>query len=196
MTVKVTSKLVEGLIDGFTGEPLEVMMTVTAGTPPLYNCPEAFSVHVPHSSLVSLQDDVSMENGIRGLRDAVHPKCPYTGEELRLRVFPDGRFAYKGGLNPRVAYKSLEELRYWLSMRNGVSKYQKPAPQKPVTKPERVGRELGEENVPSDATREATEKIVSEHMPRGTQVSMAGKLNAGRTKGKAKGGKTKGGDKK
>lgn len=183
MTVKVTSKLVEGLTDGFTGEPLEVVMTVTAGVPPLYNCPDAFSVHVPHETLESLQDDVSMEKGIRGLRDAVHPKCPYTGEPLLLRTFPDGRFAYKGGLNPRVAYKSLEELRYWLSMRDGKSPYAKPGPQKPVTKPERVGRELGEVNAPSDATKETVEKIVAEHMPRGTQVSMAG--------AKRKGGKKK-----
>lgn len=180
MTVKVTSKLVEGLTDGFTGEPLEVYMTVTAGTPPLYNCPEAFSVHVPRASLEELQDDVSMENGIRGVRDAVHPKCPYTGEDLLLRTFPDGRFAYKGGLNPRVAYGSLEELRYWLSMRNGKSKFPKPGPRKPVTKPERVGRELGEQNAPSDATKETVEKIVSEHMPRGTQVSMAGKSKGGK----------------
>lgn len=192
MTVKVTSKLVEGLTDGFTGEPLEVMMTVTAGTPPLYNCPDAFSVHVPHGSLEALRDDVSMKDGVRGLRDSVHPKCPYTGEDLLLRVFPDGRFAYKGGLNPRVAYKSLEELRYWLSMRDGKSPYVKPGPQKPVTKPERAGRELAEENVPSDATREVTEKIVAEHMPRGTQVSMAGASDAGKAKGKPKG-KPKGG---
>ena len=179
MTVKVTSKLVEGLTDGFTGEPLEVYMTVAAGTPPLYNCPEAFSVHMPRESLGELQDDVSMENGIRGVRDAVHPKCPYTGDDLLLRTFPDGRFAYKGGLNPRMAFQSLEELRYRLSMRNGVAKFPKPEPRKPVSKPARVGRELGEQNAPSDATREAAERIVSEHMPRGTQVSMAGKAKKG-----------------
>lgn len=190
MTVKVTSKLVEGLTDGFTGEPLEVFMTVAAGTPPLYNCPGAFSVHVPHGSLAELQDDVSMENGIRGLRDAVNPKCPYTGESLLLRVFPDGRFAFKGGLNPRMAFRSLDELRYRLSMRDGVAKFPKPGPQSPVTKPERVGKELGEQNVPSDATKEAAERIVSEHMPRGTQVSMAGKA-PGKGGGKRKGGNRK-----
>lgn len=175
MTVEVTSKLVQGLTDGFTGKPLKVCMTVSAGVSPLYHCPEAFSVHVPRASLAELQDDVSMENGVRGVRDAVHPKCPYTGEDLFVRTFPDGRFSYKGGLNPRTAYKSLEELRYWFSMRNGVSKFEKPGPQAPVTKPERIGKELGEQNAPSDATREAAERIVSEHMPRGTQVSMAGK---------------------
>ena len=183
MTVKVTSKLVEGLTDGFTGEPLEVYMTVTAGVPPLYNCPNAFSVHIPHDSLALLQDDVSMENGVRGLRDAVNPVCPYTGERLLLRTFPDGRFSYKGGLNPRVAFRSLEELRYRLSMRNGVSPFAAPEPHTPVARPKREGRELGEQNAPSDATKEAVEKVVAEHMPRGTQVSMSGKAKA-----KAKGG--------
>ena len=174
MTVKVTSKLVEGLTDGFTGEPLEVFMTVAAGIPPLYNCPNAFSVHIPRASLATLRDDVSMENGIRGIRDSVNPKCPYTGEDLLLRVFPDGRFSYKGGLNPRMAFSSLEELRYRLSMRNGVAKFPKPEESSPVLKPERVGKELGEQNAPTDATKEAVEKVVSEHMPRGTQVSMSG----------------------
>lgn len=184
MTVKVTSKLVEGLTDGFTDKPLEVYMTVTAGVPPLYNCPGAFSVHVPRASLEELQDDVSMKCGVRGLRDSVNPTCPYTGEKLLLRTFPDGGFAYRGGLNPRVAFKSLEELRYRLSMRDGKPKFPKPGEPAPVTKPSRKERELSEVGAPSDATKEAVEKIVSEHMPRGTQVSMAGKS-------KGKGGKRK-----
>lgn len=182
-TVKVTSRAVAGLTDGFTGEPLSVVMTITPGVPPLYSCPEAFSVHVPHDSLASLKDDVSMEGGVRGIRDAVNPVDPYTGDPLKLRVFPDGRFAYSGGLNPRTAFKSLEELRYRLSMRGGVSKYPRPGQALPVTKPERAGRELGERNAPSDATKEAVEKVVSEHMPRGTQVSMSGRT------GKPRGGR-------
>lgn len=174
MTVKVTSKLVEGLTDGFTGKPLEVFMTITKGVPPLYNCPDAFSVHIPYSSLESLQDAVSMKNGVCGLRDIVNPTDPYTGEKLLLRVFPDGRFSYKGGLNPRMAFNSIEELVYHLAMRDGKANTKKPGAEVTVSSPERVGRELPEENAPSDFTKETVERIVSEHMPRGTQISMSG----------------------
>lgn len=173
MTVKVTSLLVKDLSDGFTGEPLEVYMTVAKGSPPVYNCPNAFSVHVPQESLELLQDDVSMKDGIRGIRDKVNPVDPYTGKPLKVRVMPDGRFCYVGGLNPRRAFMSLAELVYHLSMRDGKSPYPAPSAPTPVTKPGQAERELPEENVPSDATKEAVERIVSEHMPRGTSVSMA-----------------------
>ena len=173
MTVKVTSLLVKDLSDGFTGEPLEVYMTVAKGSPPVYNCPNAFSVHAPQKSLELLQDDVSMKDGIRGVRDKVNPVDPYTGRPLRLRVMPDGQFCYVGGLNPRRAFMSLAELVYHLSMRDGKSPYPMPSAPTPVTKPGQGERELPEENVPSDATKEAVERIVSEHMPRGTSVSMA-----------------------
>ena len=86
---------------------------------------------------------------------------------------PDGQFCYVGGLNPRRAFMSLAELVYHLSMRDGKSPYPMPSAPTPVTKPGQEERELPEENVPSDATKEAVERIVSEHMPRGTSVSMA-----------------------
>lgn len=185
MTVKVTSKLAEGLVDGFTGDPLEVYMTVAPGSPPLYNCPGAFSVHTPRESLEQLQDDVSMENGLRGVRDAVNPVDPYTGEPFKLRVWPDRRFSFTGGLNPRIAFRSLEELRYRLSMRGGVSPFDPPAPPPAVAQPSSAPRDLPEEGVPSDATLEAVEKVVAEHMPRGTSVSMS------RRPGGSKGGSRK-----
>ena len=179
MTVKVTSKLVQGLVDGYTGEPLEVHMTVTRGSPPLYNCPDAFSVHAPHDTLESLQDDVSMQDGVRGVRDRVNPVDVYTGERLKLRTMPDGRFCYAGGLNPRRAFRSLDELLYFLTMRAGESRFPKPGEPAPVERPPREARDLPEEGAPSDATKEAVEKIVAEHMPRGTSVSMAGRGGKG-----------------
>lgn len=173
MEVKVTSKLAEGLTDGFTGRPLEVFMEVKAKSPPMFYCPDAFSVHVPYDSLEALQDAVSMKNGVCGLRDATHPTCPYTGAKLKLRPFPDGRFAYAGGLNPRRAFESLEELVYHLSMRDG-----KPGARKPgaraVVKPKEGDKYLSEQNAPSDATKEAVEKaVVAAGLPRQTQVSMS-----------------------
>lgn len=173
MTVKVTSKLADGLVDGFTGKPLEVVMTVAKGVAPLYSCPGAFSVHTPRKTLVELQDDVSMKEGVRGLRDAIHPTDPYTGEAFKLRTFPDGRFSYQGGLNPRKAFQSLEELRYWFSMRAGVSPFPKPGSSVKAEKPGRKERELPEVGAPSDVTKETVEKVIAAHMPRGTSVSMS-----------------------
>lgn len=173
MEVKVTSKLAEGLTDGFTGLPLEVFMEVKAKSPPMFYCPNAFSVHVPYDSLEALQDAVSMKNGVCGLRDATHPTCPYTGAKLKLRPFPDGRFAYAGGLNPRRAFESLEELVYHLSMRDGKTKVAKPEAHA-VTKPKGRDKYLPEQNAPSDATREAVEKaVVASGLPRQTRVSMS-----------------------
>lgn len=173
MEVKVTSKLVEGLTDGFTGRPLEVFMEVKAKSPLMYYCPNAFSVHVPHDSLAALQDAVSMKNGVRGLRDATHPTCPYTGAKLKLRPFPDGRFAYAGGLNPRRAFASLEDLVYHLSMRDGKTNVSKPRTHVAM-KPKESDKYLPEQNAPSDATKEAVEKaVVAAGLPRQTQVSMS-----------------------
>ena len=175
MEVKVTSKLAEGLTDGFTGRPLEVFMEVKAKSPPMFYCPNAFSVHVPYDSLEALQDAVSMKNGVCGLRDATHPTCPYMGVKLKLRLFPDGRFAYAGGLNPRRAFESLEDLVYHLSMRDGKTDMAKPeAHAVAVTKPKEGDKYLPEQNAPSDATKEAVEKaVVAAGLPRQTQVSMS-----------------------
>lgn len=173
MEVRVTSRLVEGLTDGFTGRPLEVYMSVKPKSPPMFHCPDAYSVHVPRGSLASLQDAVSMKNGVCGLRDSVNPTCPYTGEKLKLRPFPDGTFAYSGGLNPRRAFLSLEDLVYHLSMRDGKTDAAKPEAHAAV-KPKEGDRELSEQNAPTDATKEAVEKaVVAAGLPRQTQVSMS-----------------------
>lgn len=173
MEVKVTSKLAEGLIDGFTGRPLEVLMEVKAKSPPMFYCPNAFSVHVPYDSLEALQDAVSMKDGVCGLRDVIHPTCPYTGAKLKLRPFPDGRFAYAGGLNPRRAFESLEDLIYHLSMRDGKTNVSKPGAHVAM-KPKEGDKYLPEQNTPSDATKEAVEKaVIAAGLPRQTQVSMS-----------------------
>lgn len=173
MEVKVTSKLAEGLTDGFTGRPLEVFMEVKAKSPPMFYCPNAFSVHVPHDSLEALQDAVSMKNGVCGLRDATHPTCPYTGAKLKLRPFPDGRFAYAGGLNPRRAFGSLEDLVYHLTMRDGKASVAKPKAHVAM-KTKEGDKYFSEQNAPSDATKEAVEKaVVAAGLPRQTQVSMS-----------------------
>lgn len=184
MEVKVTSKLVEGLVDGFTGRPLDVYMSVKPKSPPVFYCPGAYSVHIPYASLPLLQDAVSMKDGVCGLRDHLHPTCPYTGEQFRLRTFPDGRFAYTGGLNPRRAFLSLEDLVYRLTMRAGKPSVAKPEPHAAV-KPRDGDKDLPEQNAPSDATKEAVEKaVIAAGLPRQTQVSMSVPAKNSKKKGR------------
>lgn len=185
MTSKVTVPRALNIRCPYTGDVLDVYLTVTAGRV-LYSCPQAFTVAEPVGSLPELQDRASMRNGVRGVADGTKkPTCPYTGERLMLRVLPDGRYMYAGGFNPRRAHTDLDELLYYLTMRNGDATRARPGPPLPV---ERAGdpppRRLDAETGPSDATLEAMEKVASEHMERGTVVSMS-------VPGPAKGGKSR-----
>ena len=175
MTNKVTVPRALGLKCPYTGEGLDVYLTVVQGGV-LYSCPHAFTLAEPVGSLAELQDRASMRNGVRGVADgAARPACAYTGERLLLRELPDGRYMYAGGFNPRRAFTDLDELLYYLTMRNGVATREKPGPRIPVerVRPEPPKRP-DERTEPSDATLEAMEKVASEHMERGTVVSMSG----------------------
>lgn len=183
MTNKVTVPRALGIKCPYTGDDLDVYLTVASGAV-LYSCPHAFTLAEPVGSLVELQDRASMRNGVRGVADGVKsPVCPYTGERLLLRVLPDGRYMYAGGFNPRRAFTDLDELLYYLTMRGGVPTRAKPAGRAPVervrelppARPDLVG------GGPSDATLEAMERVAADHMERGTVVSMSvGKSGKGR----------------
>lgn len=174
MTNKVTVPRAQGIKCPYTGDDLEVYLTVVAGGV-LYSCPNAFTVAEPVDSLGELQDRASMRNGIRGVVDGVQkPVCAYTGERLFLRILPDGRYVYTGGFNPRRAFTDLDELLYYLTMRHGKAMRMKPTGLQPVERvrenpPERPDAVIK----PSDATLEAMEKVASEHMERGTTVSLS-----------------------
>lgn len=184
MTNKVTVPRAQGIKCPYTGDVLDVYLAVSPGGV-LYSCPGAFTLAEPVGSLAELQDRASMRNGVRGVADGVRePACPYTGERLLLRVLPDGRYMYAGGFNPRRAFTDLDELLYYLTMRNGVAVRAKPAGLQPVERvqdapPKRP--DLAQDGGPSDATLEAMEKVASEHMERGTVVSLSvGKSGKGR----------------
>ena len=175
MTSKVTVPRALGVKCPFTGDVLDVYITIGGGGV-LYSCPSAFTLAEPVASLAELQDRASMRNGVHGVVDGARkPTCPYTGERLLLRVLPDGRYMYAGGFNPRRAFPNLDEFLYYLTMRDGVATREKPGPRVPVerVRPEPPRRPDGKIE-PSDATLEAMEKIASEHMERGTVVSMSG----------------------
>lgn len=184
MTSKVTAARACGIACPFTGKEIDVYITVGNGSI-FYSCPDAFTLSEPVASLAELQDRASMRNGVRGSADgAKSPKCPYTGKKLLLRTLPDGRYFYSGGFNPRRACSSLDELLYWLTMRDGVAARPAPAPRCPVEEireppPPRLDAKVEA----SDATLEAVEAVAAEHMSRGTMVSMSSK--SGKSKGKA-----------
>lgn len=181
MTNKVTVPRALDIKCPYTGDSLDVYLTVGTGGV-LYSCPGAFTLAEPVGSLAELQDRASMRNGVRGVADGSRkPTCAYTGAPLRLRAFPDGRYAYAGGFNPRRAFADLDELLYWLTMRDGTASRAKPGPRVPVERVREAPPKRPDEAVaPSDATLEAMEKVASEHMERGTVVSMsAGKAGKG-----------------
>ena len=188
MTNKVTVPRALGIKCPYTGDVLDVYLTVAAGGV-LYSCPNAFSLAEPVGSLQQLQDRASMRNGVAGVADgAKRPVDAYTGNPLKLRALPDGRFSYAGGFNPRRAYTDLDELLYYLTMRNGVATRAKPAPKGPVRKaPEKPAARPDLQTKPSDATLEAMENVAAAHIPRGTVVSMAGAQKASGRNGHRKG---------
>ena len=182
MTNKVTVPRAQGVKCPFTGGDLDVYLAVAPGGV-LYSCPGAFTLAEPVGSLAELQDRASMRNGVRGVVDGVRaPTCPYTGKRLALRVLPDGRYMYAGGFNPRRAFADLDELLYYLTMRDGVPTRAKPGGRMPVERVRQTPPKCPDAAPsPSDATLEAMEKVASEHMERGTVVSMSvGKSGRGR----------------
>ena len=192
MTNKVTVPRALGIKCPYTGDTIDVYLSVSNGCI-LYSCPHAFSLAEPVGSLEELQDRASMRNGVHGAADgAKRPVCAYTGEDLRLRALPDGRFAYAGGFNPRRAFTDLDMLLYYLTMRDGEATRQKPGAKPPVAPAAPKAGERADMRVqPGDATLEAMEKLASEHMQRGTTVSMAGGKGGKGGKGGSSSGKGK-----
>lgn len=174
MTNRVTVPRALGIKCPYTGDMLDVYLTVAAGGV-LYSCPNAFSLAEPVGSLQQLQDRASMRNGVAGAADgARHPVDAYTGSPLKLRALPDGRYSYTGGFNPRRVFTDLDELLYYLTMRNGVATRAKPGAKKPVRRPAPDAKRRPDAQAkPSDATLEAMENVAAAHMQRGTTVSMA-----------------------
>lgn len=190
MTSKVTTPRACGIRCPYTGDEIDVYLTVgPAGV--LYSCPGAFTLSEPVATLPELQDRASMRSGVHGLADgAVSPKCAYTGKPLLLARLSDGRFMYRGGFNPRRAYRDLDELLYWLTMRDGIPTRALPTggtvPVESVEEPPKAVPDAAA--VPSDATLETMENLAAQHMERGTMVSVAGKSGkSGKPAGKGHG---------
>lgn len=185
MTNKVTVPRARGIKCPYTGKEIDVFLTVGNGTV-LYSCPGAFTLREPVGGLAELQDRASMRNGVCGAADGTkHPRCAYTGEKLLLRNLPDGRYFYAGGFNPRQAYRDLDELLYFLTMRNGTASRPRPGPKVPVERTREPPRARpGDAVKPMDATLETMEKLAAAHMERGTMVSMSVTGKAGKGKGR------------
>ena len=175
MTNRVTVPRALGITCPYTGESLDVYLVVRRGSV-LYSCPDAFTLAEPVGDLAELQDRASMRNGVHGIADgSKKPACAYTGERLRLRVLPDGRYMYEGGFNSRRAFFDLDELLYYLTMRDGKATRARPAGLQPVEAVREPPPRRPDGRVsPSDATLEAMERVAAGHMGRGTTVSVSG----------------------
>lgn len=108
-TFTVDHPAARGLVDPYTGNPIDVVGRVS-GHVVTFSAPDAFSLAIPVGSVDTLYDRASMRGGVAGAvtRDE-SLVCAYTGERMALAQTPDGKWCFRGGFNPRRAHLSLAE---------------------------------------------------------------------------------------
>lgn len=111
----------DGLLNPYTGEPIETKMVITPDGKAFFYAPDTYSTAQVFGSMVEAHRNWSRVNGVAGCRpDGVPATCAYTGEVLEPH---DG--CYIGGFDP-TAFHTREEYLYYVTMRGGKSKYPKP----------------------------------------------------------------------
>lgn len=128
MTVKVTSDLFKGLRNPYTGEPMEVEMTVNPGRDPLFRSPGTYSTGEVFATRDECLDAWNRKDGVAGLRTGGPVKCAYTGAVLSFVKTTTG-WRLSGGFDPHMFHSRDEFLRL-ATMRDGVS--DRPPPESPV----------------------------------------------------------------
>lgn len=109
--VRCTGPDFDGLVNPYTGEAMEVVMTVRAdGHEPLFCAPDTFSP-------VAFRPRPEMERMLSAAPDPT--KCMWTGKPLRM-VEVDGEVTCLGGFNPHLPVPRTEFLRF-ARMRDGVA---------------------------------------------------------------------------
>lgn len=175
--VVVTVREVEKLFCPYTGKHVEVHMLVKPGSI-TFCAPKAFTLAEPVGSVEELLRRASMRDGVSGVVDGAGARVDvYTGEELRLREFPDGRVCFTGGFNPRSACDSLEEFLYRFTMRDGVAKMAKPEGFE-IVKPKRMVFQCSHDVTVSDDTARLAHDVVTKSgrfQKKKTVVSMSRK---------------------
>lgn len=117
--VIVTAAGADNIVCPFTGKKIVVHMFVHPGSV-VFCAPDAFTLAEPVADLETLYLKASMRGGITSTIDRKNVVDPYTGKQLKLRVFPDGRMSFVGGFNPRAAVDSLEKFMYMATQRGGI----------------------------------------------------------------------------
>lgn len=155
-----------GLTCAFTGNPLDVRLTVSPQTGVLYY---AVGTDIgPYStrfypSAPALMEALSMRDGIAGTRiGEALLSCPYTGAKLRIET-RQGLYHAVGGWNPYLPQPGPQAFEHLVKMRNGVPSAGTLATAPKVT----VTPEVEEQDLQDDPLREPfveqAEKMTEEY---------------------------------
>jgi len=182
MTVKCSADRFRGIVNPYTGEPVEVKMLVRERGTPLFFAPDTYSTADFFPTAAQALDMWDRVDGVGGMKPRTSLKCAYTGEDLRVEEVPGVGFHLVGGFNPK-ALASDEEFLYLATMRDGKAARPKPAPCRVEAPPEEFTHTPGEgdeELEPTDEARKVAEAVVMQHkdalgLKKRTSVSASGK---------------------
>ena len=174
---KATQKIFSGLTCPYTGKSVSVRVVASAGSRPLFFCPDAFDPSIPVTDLKALLRDAGRRNGVEGAVSGANVlRCPYTGAQLSILENASG-FSLTGGFRPSCPSSDPVLFAYHMRMRDGKSEQPAPAPAPRVTfverRPERT-RAAGA--APKDYSLEYAENALKPVLPRKTSVQVSGKI--------------------
>lgn len=173
--VDCTGRAFADLTNPYTGERMLVQMLVTKSGEPRFFAPRGYST----SQRFGTRDDAyaawARSEGVDGARAGQPLVCAYTGKPLVLCHDETGWW-FDGGFDPRMFY-SRSEFLYFATMRDGVSKYEKPGLMSHVgiTKERQKAPESHETRM-LDGSLETAENVMHKvgfEPERKTQVSMS-----------------------
>lgn len=140
-TYRCNGMAFRGIVNPYTGEPVETVMRVRSGEPPQFFAPETYSPVSPH------------EPG------KAPETCLWTGNPLKHVTDASGKVWAIGGFNPH-APASREEYLYFMRMRDGVSELPPPAEVRVEPVREEAPMPKGHETKIMEESVEAAEDIL------------------------------------
>lgn len=140
-TYKCTGTAFRGLVNPYTGKPVDVVMTIREGKEPRFSAPETYSPVSPHEP--GSAPDV----------------CKWTGNKLNHVVDDDGKVWCFGGFDPHVPTTRNEFLRF-MRMRDGATDVPETEVRRVEAVPERAPMPTGHETKILDESVSAAEEIL------------------------------------
>lgn len=125
-TVDCTGRAFAELTNPYTREKMNVKMMVTKSGGPRFFSPGGYSTAQRFGTREAAYSAWARAEGVEGARNGQPLVCAYTGAPLSLHHDETGWW-FEGGFDPRMFY-TRQEFLYFATMRNGVSKYEKPGP--------------------------------------------------------------------